>query len=97
VTSGLGLRWAAVGPFMANALGGGGGAAGFAHILEHIGPASDVWLEDAKEHAFSMKDTERKKILYDSVGQMMEGTDVAKIEYQRDTLLNSIVAQKAAL
>lgn len=97
VTSGLGLRWAAVGPLMANALGGGGGAAGFAHILEHIGPASDVWLNDAKEHEFSLHDSERKKILFDSVDQMLDGTDVAKTEYQRDTLLTSIVKQKASL
>jgi hypothetical protein len=42
VTTSLGPRWAIVGPFMANAMGGGGGSDGFRHLLEHLGPATET-------------------------------------------------------
>lgn len=82
---------------MANALGGGGGASGFAHVLDHIGPASDVWLKDAKDHEFNMHDTDQKNALIESVAHMLEGADMAKVESQRDSLLTSIVAKRASL
>lgn len=41
-----------VGPFMADAMGGGGASEGFKHLLEHLGPASHVWLEDTNAHHF---------------------------------------------
>src|SRR5215207_2386395 len=42
VTSSIGLRWAAAGPFLTFHLGGGEG--GFAHFLEHLGPGMEgMW------------------------------------------------------
>jgi ketoreductase RED1 len=35
ITSSLGIRWAAVGPFLASHLGGGPG--GYRHLMEHVG------------------------------------------------------------
>ena len=40
----IGLRWAIVGPYMVNQLGGGAG--GIRAIFNHIGPAAKAWYED---------------------------------------------------
>jgi 3-hydroxyacyl-CoA dehydrogenase len=53
ITTSLGPRWAMVGPFLANAMGGGGGSEGFQHLLEHLGPANRVWVEDMQAHKFN--------------------------------------------
>ena len=41
---GVGLRWAILGQHLVSQIGGGAG--GFRAINEHIGPATEVWLED---------------------------------------------------
>jgi ketoreductase RED1 len=42
VSSSIGLRWAAAGPFKTFTLGGGTG--GFPHFLEHLGPlVESIW------------------------------------------------------
>ena len=44
VVFGPGLRWGLLGPHMLNELGGGKG--GLRFMFEHIGPTTQVWLED---------------------------------------------------
>jgi len=41
VYAGMGLRWAAMGPFLTYHLGGGEG--GLEHFIEHLGPAFSAW------------------------------------------------------
>ncbi|KAH4130042.1 hypothetical protein HBH74_088390 [Parastagonospora nodorum] len=83
VTNSLGPRWAMVGPLMANAMGGGGGAEGFKHLLEHLGPASRGWVEDMREHEFDWSEESVGK-LSESVGEELDGRDVDALEKRRD-------------
>ncbi|KAG9846701.1 hypothetical protein KCU98_g6234, partial [Aureobasidium melanogenum] len=52
VTSGPGLRWALTGPIATNALGGGGGVAGFANRISRLGSSIKNWEEDMLRHRF---------------------------------------------
>ncbi|KAI5235679.1 putative hydroxyacyl-CoA dehydrogenase [Aureobasidium subglaciale] len=94
VTNSLGPRWALTGPLMSNAMGGGGGTDGFRHLLEHLGPASEAWLADMREHAFVFN---KKSLdgLSASVGKELEGKDVQMLEAERDRLLVEILKLKA--
>ncbi|KAH0173040.1 putative hydroxyacyl-CoA dehydrogenase, partial [Aureobasidium melanogenum] len=93
VTNSLGPRWALTGPLMSNAMGGGGGTDGFRHLLEHLGPASKVWLDDVKQHAFSY-DKEGLDALSASVGEQLEGQDVQALESKRDRQLIELLQIK---
>jgi 3-hydroxyacyl-CoA dehydrogenase len=86
MTSSLGPRWAMVGPFMANAMGGGGGSDGFRHLMEHLGPAMQSWTEDMREHAFDWKPDGIEKLTA-SVEDELAGKDVAALEQRRDRQL----------
>ncbi|KAI5240756.1 putative hydroxyacyl-CoA dehydrogenase [Aureobasidium subglaciale] len=94
VTNSLGPRWALTGPLMSNAMGGGGGTDGFRHLLEHLGPASEAWLADMREHAFVFN-KQSLDGLSASVGEELEGKDVQKLEAERDRLLVEILKLKA--
>ncbi|KAI4665243.1 uncharacterized protein J4E88_010568 [Alternaria novae-zelandiae] len=83
VTTSLGPRWAMVGPFLANAMGGGGGSEGFKHLLEHLGPASRVWVEDMQEHKFDWSQ-DSIDALGSSVSDELQGKDVQELEQKRD-------------
>ncbi|KAG5758328.1 hypothetical protein H9Q72_013536 [Fusarium xylarioides] len=96
VTSSLGPRWAVTGPLMSNAMGGGGGREGFRHLLEHLGPASQQWLEDIKANAFPW-DAESLDKLTDSVGEELQGADVKELEKERDRLLVEILKLKGSI
>lgn len=48
VTSSIGLRWAAAGPFLTFHLGGGAG--GLSHFLEHLGPGMEGMWKQALGH-----------------------------------------------
>ncbi len=78
---------------MTNILGGGGGNAGFHHLLEHLGPASQAWAKDMQAHAFGY-DSEGIENLEKSVREWLEKVDAAKIEAQRDELLMELVHLK---
>ena len=86
VTNSLGPRWATTGPLMANAMGGGGGAEGFKHLIEHLGPASQAWLEDSKVHTFKW-DGLSIEALSTSVEEELKGADVKALEEKRDQQL----------
>ncbi|KLO93057.1 lambda-crystallin [Fusarium fujikuroi] len=96
VTSSLGPRWAVTGPLMSNAMGGGGGSDGFRHLLEHLGPASQQWLEHIKANSFQW-DTESLDKLTDSVGEELQGANVKELEEERDRLLVEILKLKGSL
>ncbi|CZR41733.1 uncharacterized protein FPRO_11323 [Fusarium proliferatum ET1] len=96
VTSSLGPRWAVTGPLMSNAMGGGGGSNGFRHLLEHLGPASQQWLEHIKANSFQW-DTESLDKLTDSVGEELQGANVKELEKERDRLLVEILKLKGSL
>ena len=93
VTSSLGPRWAVVGPLLANAMGGGGGSDGFRHLLEHLGPASREWIEDMNAHTFAWN-TESLDALTKSVGEELNGKDMAALERQRDDRLVEMLKVK---
>lgn len=86
MTTSLGPRWAIVGPFMANAMGGGGGSDGFRHLLEHLGPATQQWIEDMRKNEF-IWNSENIDTLASSVAEELSGRDVAALERQRDNQL----------
>ncbi|KAG4256687.1 3-hydroxyacyl-CoA dehydrogenase [Fusarium proliferatum] len=96
MTSSLGPRWAVTGPLMSNAMGGGGGSDGFRHLLEHLGPASQQWLEHIKANSFQW-DTESLDKLTDSVGEELQGANVKELEKERDRLLVEILKLKGSL
>ncbi|MCJ1417196.1 hypothetical protein MMC32_003536 [Xylographa parallela] len=93
VTSGLGLRWALTGPLMTNVLGGGGGATGFKHLLEHLGPGVQAWTKDMNEHAFQWT-PENIESLEASVGDWLKTTDVTAVESERDDVIISLMKLK---
>lgn len=78
---------------MSNAMGGGGGTDGFRHLLEHLGPASKVWLDDMKQHAFT-SDKDSLDSLSASVGEQLEGKDVHALESKRDRQLIELLQIK---
>ncbi|KAF5983026.1 lambda-crystallin [Fusarium coicis] len=96
VTSSLGPRWAVTGPLMSNAMGGGGGRDGFRHLLEHLGPASQQWLEHIKAGSFQWNAESLDK-LTESVGDELEGADVKELEKELDRLLVEIFKLKCSI
>ena len=78
---------------MVNALGGGGGAAGFKHLLEHLGPGIQAWTADMKAHEFKMSPETIGK-LEASVEDMLKSKDVAAVEAQRDEVLVQLMKMK---
>ncbi|KAF5578130.1 NAD(P)-binding domain-containing protein [Fusarium pseudoanthophilum] len=96
VTSSLGPRWAVTGPLMSNAMGGGGGRDGFRHLLEHLGPASQQWLEHIKANSFQWNAESLDK-LTESVGEELQGADVRELEKERDRLLVEILKLKGSI
>lgn len=94
ITNSLGPRYALTGPFMSNAMGGGGGADGFKHFVEHLGPAMQTWLDDMREHTFKL-DKESLDSLSASVVKELEGKDVQALEAERDRLLVEIMRLKS--
>ncbi|EGP91169.1 unnamed protein product [Zymoseptoria tritici ST99CH_3D1] len=93
VTTSLGPRWATVGPFMATAMGGGGGSNGFRHLLEHLGPAAQKWVDDMREHAFELT-TENIDSLTRSVDKELQGKDLKELEAERDAKLVELFKRK---
>ncbi|EXK23356.1 hypothetical protein FOMG_19864 [Fusarium oxysporum f. sp. melonis 26406] len=92
MTTSLGPRWAVTGPLVSNALGGGGGVDGFRHLIEHLGPASEKWLEDIRAHSFK-SNHENINLLIASVREELEKEDSAALEARRDRLLVELFRQ----
>lgn len=94
VTSSLGIGWAAVGPFMSNIMGGGGGKDGFLRIQKTIGRAGKARVKDVREHDFEPTDENLKKIDV-SVQQWIDHTNLRKAEEQRDEILSASLEIKS--
>ena len=75
---------------MANAMGGGGGATGFKHLLEHLGPAVRFWTEDMRKHDFVWS-PENMDAITNSVISELGDKDIKALEHQRDQLTIKIV------
>ncbi|EHK19702.1 uncharacterized protein TRIVIDRAFT_46955 [Trichoderma virens Gv29-8] len=91
ITSGPGLRWPLTGPFMTNALGGGGS---FRHLLEHIGMSAKPWVEDMRKHAFDLT-PESLNTLDESVQSWINNVDIGQVERERDQVLLDLMESKS--
>lgn len=67
-------------------MGGGGGSDGFRHLLEHLGPASQKWVEDMRANEFKWNQDNIDAICA-SVDQELKGKDIKALEQQRDAKL----------
>lgn len=76
---------------MANAMGGGGGSQGFRHMLEHLGPAVQAWLEDMKAHQFEYMPENYDK-LGASISEEMKNKDTEQLERERDEQLIELLS-----
>ena len=79
VSSSIGLRWAAAGPFKTFTLGGGTG--GFPHFLQGLGPMLENLWKDLGECHF---DAETTKVLLDQYGASYGKIAITELEQQRD-------------
>lgn len=95
MTASLGPRYALVGPLMSNALGGGGGAVGFKHMLHHLGPAMQGWLKDMDENKIAW-DEATLDVIDQSVQEQLRQFDIGKVEEQRDELTIRLLKEKKA-
>jgi 3-hydroxyacyl-CoA dehydrogenase len=94
VTSGPGLRWAISGPIVTNALGGGGGPAGFTNRLERLGPAIRGWEQDMASHRFDWSE-ESVSALKEEASKGLQKVDWANLTNERDAVLLQLLAAKA--
>jgi ketoreductase RED1 len=79
VSSSIGLRWAAAGPFKTFTLGGGAG--GFPHFIQGLGPALEHLWKDLGVARF---DAETTKILLEQYGASYGKIAISELEQQRD-------------
>jgi 3-hydroxyacyl-CoA dehydrogenase len=91
----LGPLWSFTGPFLKDALGGGGGVDGFKHIMQHIGPAAEVWLKDMSDNSYEYNE-QNLEILCRSVEEMLAGVDIRKLDNNRNKLMIDLFKTKAA-
>ncbi|WP_380171527.1 3-hydroxyacyl-CoA dehydrogenase NAD-binding domain-containing protein [Kineococcus sp. DHX-1] len=90
VTSSIGPRWAAAGPFRSFHLGGGPG--GMAHFLTHLGPG----MADGWEHlGRPVLDEATTAGLVAQTEQATDGRDVADLARERDTRQAAVLAALA--
>lgn len=80
---------------MTNVLGGGGGKEGFHRLITHLGPGIQGWIKDMDAHAFGFGENEIEE-LDKSVQHMLESTDIASVESQRDRGLVELIKSKKA-
>ena len=88
------MRWSTTGPLTSAILGGGGGRDGFMKMAKTIGVASEVWTQDMKAHEFLATDENLEKV-NESVQQMLDRVDLAKIEEQRDEVIMALTKFKS--
>ncbi|MCF3592514.1 3-hydroxyacyl-CoA dehydrogenase NAD-binding domain-containing protein [Rhodobacteraceae bacterium LMO-12] len=89
VAHGPGLRWALMGPFATYHLGGGAG--GFRHYLEHLGPTQEArWAELGEP----VLDEATRASLIVGVDEALAGVDVARLAETRDAGLVGILKLK---
>jgi carnitine 3-dehydrogenase len=90
ISSGPGLRWALLGPFVNQHLSGGPG--GLSHVLEHLGPPRVEWW-----HSFQTPDLtpELTAMLVDGVDDELIGIETDGMLRERDELLEQLLVAKS--
>jgi 3-hydroxyacyl-CoA dehydrogenase len=90
---GPGLRWGVMGPSLLFHLGGGEG--GIRHLLDHIGPAMEVWWKDLgrMEHIAP----ELKERVIAGVAEEVGGRSIEELDQQRDEVLLGLLSLRAAV
>jgi 3-hydroxyacyl-CoA dehydrogenase len=76
---------------MTNALGGG---RDFAHLMDHLGPAMQVWLDDMQKHKFKFE-SQQVDTVKQRVNEWVSKVDLAEVEENRDTSLQDLVRSRA--
>jgi ketoreductase RED1 len=79
VSSSIGLRWAAAGPFKTFTLGGGTG--GFRHFLQGLGPMLEGLMNNIGDAHF---DAETTKVLLEQYDASYGKIPIAELEQERD-------------
>ena len=90
ISHGPGLRWALLGPLANQHLSGGAG--GLAHVLDHLGPPTQRWMDDLGAPQLT---PELAKALVAGVEDELKGVDVAAMVAQRDALLITLLTAKS--
>jgi 3-hydroxyacyl-CoA dehydrogenase len=92
ISQGPGLRWAVLGPFLNQDLSGGPG--GIAHILEHLGPPTQMWWRDLRSVTLT---PELNAKLVAGVADELAGVDRAELVQRRDAVLHALLAAKSGV
>jgi carnitine 3-dehydrogenase len=90
IAHGPGLRWALLGPLVNQHLSGG--PAGLAHVLEHLGPMTQVIMDDLGEPRLT---PELADLLVRGVDAELATYDQARLAQQRDELLVQLLTAKS--
>lgn len=90
IAHGPGLRWALLGPLANQHLSGGDG--GLRHVLTHLGPAAETWMDDLGDVRLTPSLIDA---LTDGVDEELAGTDTRRLIAERDELLLALLAHKS--
>ena len=91
IEHGPGLRWALLGPFLNLHLSGGAG--GLKHVLDHLGPPIDNWMQDL----FPTRLTDDvNAAAIKGAAEETAGWDMDAVKRERDEILISLLQQKSA-
>lgn len=90
IAHGPGLRWALLGPLVNQHLSGGDG--GLRHILEHLGPPTQRWMDDLGSPQLTPGLADA---LVAGVDEELAGIDQAAMAADRDRLLVELLVAKA--
>jgi 3-hydroxyacyl-CoA dehydrogenase len=90
IAHGPGLRWALLGPLVNQHLSGGAG--GLAHVLEHLGPMTQILMDDLGEPKLT---PELADLLVRGVDEELATRDQARLAQQRDELLVQLLTAKS--
>jgi len=90
ISHGPGVRWALLGPFLNLHLSGGAG--GIKHVLDHLGPPMDEWMQDL----FPTRLTDEvNAAAIKGVAEETQGWDMDAVKRERDALLINLLKGKA--
>jgi carnitine 3-dehydrogenase len=90
ISYGPGLRWALLGPLVLQHLSGGPG--GMAHLLRHLGPPTQKWMDDLGAPQLN---PELAAALVAGVDAELAGIDQQALVAERDALLIELLNRKA--
>ena len=91
ISSGPGLRWAAMGPHLVYHLGGGEG--GIRGHMEHLGQVKEEMLKDIASWTTFPADT--VQVLEEGLREVLAGAEPGALERERDEALAGFIAARA--